>query len=683
MDSGGVSPEGTVMTEAELAEYFQQHLGSEHLYVQATLADRHLTVILNRAADLELDYAAMKQTVISHVKKLRLKQLESINIAGRIWGEFDPEWQVNLKIKPKGKSQRKPQSKSSSSAAPFAKSKAKPKLDRQLGSIETAAAEFGATAKTNMQFGSAASATPTSPPAASRPAEPSKAPEAEAIATESTRQNHPEFNLIAPDIDHPHDHNDAAAPSLVNSDDEPPTEIMPPEAIQATSANRLTVSDRQTAPASAPPQSDSGASNSIKAGDMSEFCFSRNKHLVKTDLANPDLDVADAVAFFHNLTEADKLILAPVLTEFFADPQKAEVSHLLPEWQEWLHKLRKMGNREFRSTSVWLSRYCLDRDRTMKQVNATLGFKPEPADSEEADRPDQLDQTDATVDISLGSFRTANAIAQPKPQPNNAAMSEVGMAYQKQVLTDIKFKPRSLPTTDLAAVKSSTSRTSKSNQPSRSNRSSQNRSRNNSTSASDKIDLMMIAGLLWRWRIVVGMLIFIFIIVPFRYPAGSDPVTAPQIVNNDAIARITPLHSAAGTGNLEEVQNLLTAGVNVNAADIFGNTPLHWAVSGCFAYEYVDDFYYPQCNVQAAHTRIAVLLINGGANPNATNNEQETPLHWAAGFGGNETVAVLLNKGVDVNAKNMYDETPLDYAYGAEDEVKAKLISDRGGVSTF
>jgi hypothetical protein len=40
------------MTEAELAEYFQQHLGNERLHVQATLADRHLTVILNRTADL-------------------------------------------------------------------------------------------------------------------------------------------------------------------------------------------------------------------------------------------------------------------------------------------------------------------------------------------------------------------------------------------------------------------------------------------------------------------------------------------------------------------------------------------------------------------------------------------------------------------------------------------------------
>jgi hypothetical protein len=418
------------MTEAELAGYFQQHLGNERLHVQAMLADRHLTVIFNRTVDLELDYPEMKRQVIAEVKKLRLKQLESINIVGRIWGEHDPEWQTTLKIK----SKKKPSASSSQTASTQAKSKPSDRQSQTLTSNQQSPSTDSPPAKTRV-------ITQTELQPETEPAIADSEPVADAETKQPKKKNYAEFNLIAPDIDD-EDDSDLYSGSL-NTTTQKETVVKASTAVQPASNSELEVSDRTNSSQDqdANPESQTNDTN-LKPGDLSEFCFSRNKHLVKTDLANPDLDVAEAVMFFHNLSESDKVLLAPVLNDFFADPKKTEISHLLPEWQEWLQKLKKLSNLEFRSTSVWLSRYCLDRDRTMKQVNATLGFKSDAATIDDSDRPEQAEPT---VDISIAdnsSFDRSES-GSKESQLNDNAMPEVGMAYQKQVLTDIKYVPRS------------------------------------------------------------------------------------------------------------------------------------------------------------------------------------------------------------------------------------------------
>jgi hypothetical protein len=537
----------------------------------------------------------MKRYVIAEVKKLQLKQLESINIVGRIWGEHDPEWQTTLKTKPKSKPKSTP------------------------------------TAKVSAQ-------TKPEPAIASSP-----------LANESA----------------------------TNAD----------ITTQPSGSENLEVADRQESSAKQEPQPEPESANLTKPGELSEFCFSRNKHLVAADLPHPDPEVADAVMFFHKLSEADKVFIAPILNDFFSDPKKTEISHLWPEWQEWLNKLKKLGNREFRSTSVWLSRYCLDRDRTLKQVNATLGIESEVKDldsSENADRSDHLDrphQSKPPVDISSGSFKTYRSEPKKEEAPaDNNAMPEVGMAYQKQVLTDIKFTPKLRPTIGSTPARSKYSKGTKGT--SSANRG--NTSRSGSAKQSKNIDLQTIWGFLRRWRIVVSLLVFVFITVPLKYSSLLDLFPTNQAVNSASVGvSATPLHTAAGEGNLPAVQNLISLGADVNAPDQIGNTPLHQAVSGCPEFRYEDEEFYPTCSAKPAHVEIAALLITSGANPNVVNVNGETPLHWAAFHGSKETVEVLLSKGANVNAKNVYDETPLDYAEGSGDPLKVQFISDRGGVSGY
>ncbi len=59
-------------------------------------------------------------------------------------------------------------------------------------------------------------------------------------------------------------------------------------------------------------------------------------------------------------------------------------------------------------------------------------------------------------------------------------------------------------------------------------------------------------------------------------------------------------------------------------------------------------------------------LIAAGADPNALNNQEETPLHGAAGAGNIEVIEVLLAAGADVNASQPNWGTPLHYVIELE-----------------
>jgi len=119
--------------------------------------------------------------------------------------------------------------------------------------------------------------------------------------------------------------------------------------------------------------------------------------------------------------------------------------------------------------------------------------------------------------------------------------------------------------------------------------------------------------------------------------------TEPQTT---AAAPSVDVWTAAAQGNLEAIEQHVSAGTDLNAKEpAWGGTPL--MVAALFG-----------------QTEAASLLIEKGAKVNAKNNEGSTALLTAAFFGHPETVKLLLEKGAEVNAENNNGVTPLDAVAG-------------------
>ena len=105
--------------------------------------------------------------------------------------------------------------------------------------------------------------------------------------------------------------------------------------------------------------------------------------------------------------------------------------------------------------------------------------------------------------------------------------------------------------------------------------------------------------------------------------------------------RLTDLHCAAVANDATRAEELIRAGVD--ARDDNQETPLHYAA------QYKSD-------------KVATLLIRAGADVNARNSHQWTPLHYAARSNADKVAALLIRAGADVNARNRLQSTPLHIA---------------------
>lgn len=198
----------------------------------------------------------------------------------------------------------------------------------------------------------------------------------------------------------------------------------------------------------------------------------------------------------------------------------------------------------------------------------------------------------------------------------------------------------------------------------------------------------------------------------------------PQLVNAPDRSRSTPLHHAAGFGNLATMKLLLDKGADVNAVNKRKSPPIFWAIHDeakvRLLIERGADINARQADgrtpvyqaasigngaavlrllldkgakpdvpteagmtpLMAAATRANVesmrLLIEKNANVNAKNGAGATALFAAASTGDIAAVRILLEKGVDPNVANKKNETALALAATAGVEETFKLLLDRG-----
>lgn len=74
------------------------------------------------------------------------------------------------------------------------------------------------------------------------------------------------------------------------------------------------------------------------------------------------------------------------------------------------------------------------------------------------------------------------------------------------------------------------------------------------------------------------------------------------------------------------------------------------------------------------------ILLEYGANPNAPDGNQDTPLHWAAFKNMDSCVLVLLDGGAKANALDYNQDTPLSWAVMKGNLESVRLLLDYGAL---
>lgn len=124
----------------------------------------------------------------------------------------------------------------------------------------------------------------------------------------------------------------------------------------------------------------------------------------------------------------------------------------------------------------------------------------------------------------------------------------------------------------------------------------------------------------------------------------------------DARARL--LASAAGEGNLAEVDRLVAEGVNVDSRGTQNATPLFWSMRNPSGF---------------------TKLLELGANPNVVFGDGGSVMHWAARAEDTGLLRAALRHGGDPNlVAGAFERTPLFEAIGRNDTAALDLLLDAG-----
>lgn len=152
-----------------------------------------------------------------------------------------------------------------------------------------------------------------------------------------------------------------------------------------------------------------------------------------------------------------------------------------------------------------------------------------------------------------------------------------------------------------------------------------------------------------------------------------------------------PIHLAAFKGNLDMIKLLVQSGAYLNKATNEDKYPVHYAIGGG-QHEVIDyilkqskqnyylkDVYGDTLLHHATKTNNVMMidaLLNQNLNPNALNDQFETPIFNAVRFGSVETIRLLLASDAYLDIKNRRYESPVDTALIYDKKEILSYLSD-------
>jgi ankyrin repeat protein len=130
-------------------------------------------------------------------------------------------------------------------------------------------------------------------------------------------------------------------------------------------------------------------------------------------------------------------------------------------------------------------------------------------------------------------------------------------------------------------------------------------------------------------------------------------------VDQQCNTKRTPLHFAANDDVIAKL--LLDLGANINATNEHGENALHIALQRV-----------------KVNTKIVKLLIDKGININGRDCNQRTPLHHCCRNGHYDALVILLEYGTNINAKDSMNHSPLYDAISRDNYNCVKMLLDHG-----
>ena len=154
-----------------------------------------------------------------------------------------------------------------------------------------------------------------------------------------------------------------------------------------------------------------------------------------------------------------------------------------------------------------------------------------------------------------------------------------------------------------------------------------------------------------------------------EHGANVNAITRDSETDNAEMINLvmaTPLHYASLAGCFKTAKILIESGANLTAKNKQSNTPLHLAVKNKNFWHgeffNIKELVPVQKALLDAGMETVKLLINNGANLEATNNKKNTPLHNAILEGYADVANILIQYEANVNAQNKKFKSSLHMA---------------------